>query len=113
MLALLGALWGPAAFAQTATMYTYDTLGRVTSATYSNGTTVVTYTYDALGNRTAHLTCSQWKNFNWGQVNWCSAGSGGTAATATAGRGGIAGGAGPRPASAAERDSSTASHTGR
>lgn len=31
--------------------YTYDTLGRLSKATYSNGV-VVTYAYDAAGNRT-------------------------------------------------------------
>ena len=34
-----------------ATTYTYDALGRLLSATYSNGKTI-TYTYDAAGNRT-------------------------------------------------------------
>jgi len=32
--------------------YTYDDAGRLTSATYANGT-VITYTYDAAGNLTA------------------------------------------------------------
>ena len=37
--------------------YTYDTIGRVTSVTYENGTTI-TYTYDAAGNRTnVTVTC--------------------------------------------------------
>lgn len=31
--------------------YTYDTLGRLTKVTYSNGV-VITYAYDAAGNRT-------------------------------------------------------------
>jgi len=30
--------------------YTYDTLGRVTQVSYSNGT-VIAYSYDAAGNR--------------------------------------------------------------
>jgi len=38
------------AFAQSVNNYTYDNLNRLTSVTYSNGTTV-NYTYDALGNR--------------------------------------------------------------
>jgi YD repeat-containing protein len=43
--------------AATTVTYTYDTLGRVTKATYSTGTTI-TYTYDAAGNRTAQtVTC--------------------------------------------------------
>lgn len=35
--------------------YTYDALGRVKTATYSNGT-VITYAYDAAGNRTSQVT---------------------------------------------------------
>ena len=35
--------------------YTYDALGRVKTATYSNGV-VVTYTYDAAGNRVSQIT---------------------------------------------------------
>ncbi|WP_238947603.1 RHS repeat domain-containing protein [Caldimonas brevitalea] len=35
--------------------YTYDTLGRVKTVTYSNGV-VITYTYDAAGNRTSVVT---------------------------------------------------------
>ena len=35
--------------------HTYDSLGRLSKVTYSNGT-VVTYTYDAAGNRTAVVT---------------------------------------------------------
>ncbi len=37
------------------TTYTYDTLGRVSTVTYPNGT-VVTYTYDPAGNRTTVIT---------------------------------------------------------
>jgi len=37
------------------TTYTYDTLGRVATVTYPNGT-VITYTYDPAGNRTAVVT---------------------------------------------------------
>jgi YD repeat-containing protein len=39
--------------------YTYDTLGRVTSATYVGGPNdglVITYTYDAAGNRTQYTS---------------------------------------------------------
>lgn len=35
--------------------YAYDALGRLKSATYSNGV-VITYSYDAAGNRTAQVT---------------------------------------------------------
>lgn len=33
--------------------YTYDSLGRVSKATYANGV-VITYVYDAAGNRTSY-----------------------------------------------------------
>lgn len=33
--------------------YSYDSLGRLTQATYSNGV-VITYVYDAAGNRTSY-----------------------------------------------------------
>lgn len=33
--------------------YTYDSLGRLTQATYSNGVVIV-YVYDAAGNRTSY-----------------------------------------------------------
>lgn len=35
--------------------YTYDSLGRLTTVTYSTGVTI-TYTYDASGNRTQTVT---------------------------------------------------------
>lgn len=35
--------------------YTYDALGRLKTATYSNGA-VITYSYDAAGNRTSQVT---------------------------------------------------------
>ena len=35
--------------------YGYDSLGRVTTMTYANGTTI-TYSYDAAGNRTSVTT---------------------------------------------------------
>ena len=44
----------PAAYAGSAT-HAYDSLGRLSKVTYSNGT-VITYTYDAAGNRTAVVT---------------------------------------------------------
>jgi large repetitive protein len=54
ILALLTAFVAGPATAGTTT-YTYDVLGRVTSATYANGTTL-SYTYDAAGNRTQLVT---------------------------------------------------------
>jgi len=40
--------------------YSYDALGRLASAVYSNGsaTTTITYAYDAAGNRSSVLTTS-------------------------------------------------------
>ena len=37
--------------AESTTTYQYDALGRLVTATYSNGS-VITYSYDAAGNRT-------------------------------------------------------------
>lgn len=53
--AALLALSSPSAYAASTDDYTYDTLGRVTKITYSDGvkTTTVTYSYDAAGNRTS------------------------------------------------------------
>lgn len=51
LLALAGM---PAAQAGSAA-HTYDSLGRLSKITYSNGT-VITYTYDAAGNRSAVVT---------------------------------------------------------
>lgn len=44
-------LFSVAAHAASVT-YVYDALGRLSKATYSNGT-VITYSYDAAGNRTS------------------------------------------------------------
>jgi YD repeat-containing protein len=41
--------------AAAATIYTYDTLGRVSTVTYDNGM-VITYSYDPAGNRTQVVT---------------------------------------------------------
>lgn len=40
--------------------YTYDSLGRMATVTYNNGTTTttITYSYDAAGNRTSVVTTS-------------------------------------------------------
>jgi YD repeat-containing protein len=54
---IIATLSTPAHAASATVTYAYDTLGRVTTATYSNGT-VIAYTYDAAGNRTAQtVTC--------------------------------------------------------
>ena len=47
------ALVATAAFAGSVT-YTYDSLGRLSNVTYSNGV-VITYSYDAAGNRTSFV----------------------------------------------------------
>ena len=41
-------------------IYSYDALGRLASAVYSDGsiTTTITYSYDAAGNRTSVATTS-------------------------------------------------------
>ncbi|AOI73764.1 MULTISPECIES: RHS repeat domain-containing protein [Burkholderia cepacia complex] len=56
------ALLACAVFAQAASSvdYTYDALGRVVKAVYSDGTKTmtVTYNYDATGNRTAVTSAS-------------------------------------------------------
>jgi YD repeat-containing protein len=52
----LGLTWPAAPVrAQSSVTYEYDALGRVTKATYSNGT-VVTYSYDAADNRVSTTT---------------------------------------------------------
>src|SRR3569833_2989905 len=52
--AMAGMLLGQPTFAQTANSYTYDSLGRLKTATIhaAAGDTVITYTYDSAGNRT-------------------------------------------------------------
>jgi len=54
--------------------YTYDALGRVTSASYDTGVIII-YTYDANGNRlsqtiNANSTNAVWGSFNWGAALW-------------------------------------------
>lgn len=62
--------------ATTSVQYTYDQLGRVTTALYDNGTCVI-YTYDAAGNRTAQTfttsgtpTSPVWGSGVWGCFPW-------------------------------------------
>jgi|SRR5882724_12350816 len=47
-------LAGPAYSANGSVVYTYDALGRVTTASYDTGVIVI-YTYDANGNRTQQV----------------------------------------------------------
>jgi hypothetical protein len=51
-------MFSAAAFAEVNVSYTYDTMGRIASIVYTDGTktTTVTYTYDASGNRTGVVT---------------------------------------------------------
>jgi YD repeat-containing protein len=72
LLALLGA---DAGAATGSVAYTYDALGRVTTASYDTGACVI-YAYDANGNRTSQTinvsasTTAVWGNFLWGCANW-------------------------------------------
>ena len=56
--------------------YTYDALGRVTTASYDTGVCIL-YTYDPNGNRLSETinvtttgTSGVWGCFNWGSANW-------------------------------------------
>ena len=54
---LAGASAVAPAWASDSVIYTYDSLGRVTTVTYAGGTTI-TYSYDAANNRTSvTVTC--------------------------------------------------------
>jgi YD repeat-containing protein len=57
-------------------IYTYDQLGRVTTAVYDNGLCVA-YSYDANGNRTSQTntlsggpTSPTWGSGTWGCFGW-------------------------------------------
>ena len=54
--------------------YTYDALGRVTSANFDDGA-IILYSFDAAGNRTSQITninttSATWGSFNWGSALW-------------------------------------------
>jgi YD repeat-containing protein len=67
---LIAILGGTAAFAANGSVtYTYDALGRVTSASYDTGVIVI-YTYDANGNRTQQVI-----NVNTAGLNWAATGT--------------------------------------
>lgn len=60
--------------ASAANLYTYDALGRITTATYDTGVIII-YTYDSNGNRLSqtinvNTTVGTWGIFNWGSANW-------------------------------------------
>lgn len=55
-------------------VYTYDALGRLTSASYDTGV-IIYYTYDANGNRLSQVininnSIGQWNSFNWAEAQW-------------------------------------------
>lgn len=55
-------------------VYTYDALGRVTTASYDTGVIVI-YAYDANGNRTTQVINTNsgtavWNSFNWDGALW-------------------------------------------
>jgi hypothetical protein len=76
-LALIGISAVTAALAATGSVaYTYDALGRVTTASYDTGVCVI-YTYDPNGNRLSETVLVSaggspgvWGCFNWNQRNW-------------------------------------------
>lgn len=68
----------PALAANGSVVYTYDALGRVSTASYDTGVCLA-YTYDAAGNRTAQTirvsssgSTGMWGCFTWGQALWGS-----------------------------------------
>lgn len=66
---------GPVHAANGSVGYTYDALGRVTTATYDSGVCVI-YTYDANGNRLSQTVnvntgnTSTWGTGVWGCFQW-------------------------------------------
>ena len=75
ILALLGVLI-PEGVSASGSSYTYDPVGRVTTALYDNGTCVA-YGYDANGNRTAQSITAggapvtpNWGTGVWGCISW-------------------------------------------
>jgi len=74
VIVLLGTLHvAPALAVNGSVIYTYDALGRVSTASYDTGVCII-YTYDAAGNRTAQTfrvsgtgSTGVWGCFNWGK----------------------------------------------
>ncbi|MDQ0564129.1 YD repeat-containing protein [Rhizobium mesoamericanum] len=62
-------------WATTSALYSYDELGRLTTALYDDGT-CTNYAYDANGNRTSIATISatlqapKWGDATWGCFSW-------------------------------------------
>lgn len=78
--ALLMIFANSASAASASVTYTYDLLGRITTATYDNGVCVA-YAYDAVGNRTAQTNTQSsaaqtpiWGAGNWGCFQWTAQG---------------------------------------
>jgi hypothetical protein len=64
----------PAAAANGSVVYTYDALGRVSTASYDIGVIII-YAYDANGNRTSQVinvnsSVGTWGSFSWGAARW-------------------------------------------
>jgi YD repeat-containing protein len=66
----------PASAANGSVVYTYDALGRITTASYDTGV-CIGYTYDANGNRlsekilvTSPTSTGVWGCFNWNNARW-------------------------------------------
>lgn len=57
----------PAFAANGSVVYTYDALGRITTASYDTGVIII-YSYDANGNRTSQVV-----NVNSGNLTWTAA----------------------------------------
>jgi YD repeat-containing protein len=81
-LLLAGLFASPSQAATASISYTYDALGRVTTALYDNGACVV-YTYDAVGNRTSQTNTTAggpgtptWGTGSWGCFQWAEEESG-------------------------------------
>jgi YD repeat-containing protein len=75
-IAVCSPLAGAALGANGSVSYTYDALGRITSASYDTGV-CITYKYDANGNRisetilvTVSTATGTWGCFNWGGAKW-------------------------------------------
>ena len=76
MLLVISGLFGaePAHAANGSVVYTYDALGRISTASYDTGIFII-YTYDANGNRlfqtiNVNSTTGTWGSFNWGAALW-------------------------------------------
>ena len=72
--ALFASIHDEAHAANGSVIYTYDALGRVTTASYDTNVIVI-YFYDTNGNRTSQVinvntTTAVWGSFNWDAALW-------------------------------------------